>query len=86
VYICSLQGSGNIGEEGRYIRARGWEKLVQNSIFWIWQGHHIHELIRAVMTCTRLAQAQAHPNFSMNRGGAPEVSQTGEELLGIDNS
>lgn len=40
------------------IRARGWEGMEQNPVFWTWQDDCTHELTEAVVAYTRFAQDQ----------------------------
>lgn len=61
---CIDQASGNTPEEREeIIKAKGWRRLLKQSVFWTWAGLWTHELIAAAghlnKTCTRSSQQKS---------------------------
>lgn len=63
------------------VRARGWGVILWNALIWIVRVRCTHELIAAVVTCTRLVQDRAHHRSGMDAGVSQEGLAPAEELL-----
>lgn len=61
LFIWTLQKR----EQEKALRAQGWGGVLWNVVFWKWHGCHTHELIGAVVTCTRLLHKYTRRNWKL---------------------